>query len=197
MRVVIIVLVVVAVGFAVVALWGGMRTGSASDNCAPPPSGNGEITEDSLDGWHPCNTTAWLGKVTAPFAPKLKLARPQIVLAAGGTDSRVIAAYHPWIGSDMRVAHIAMQSAGGVLVQYHCPFKAGRTCSDPVCICAEGSRFTALQIGACRASWRARHILAGICRAQSAETSFPIYPEAGGTLGFAALGGTGAIVSVK
>jgi len=197
MRVVIIVLVVVAIGFAAVALLGGTGGANMDSKCAPPRTEDGKVTEDSVDGWKPCGMSAWLASVTSPFAPRLKLDAPVVALAAGGTDTRAIAAYSPWIGPDMRVAHIAMQSPGGMIIQYSCPARPGRTCPDAVCICTAGVRFTALQIGACRANWRARHMLGDRCAADSAKTSFPVYPEAGGALVFTALGETGATAKVQ
>lgn len=210
MRAVIIVLIVLVLAFVVVAVYGGTHSngtssgGTASNGCgAPPANSSGDVDESSIKNWHPCGIAKWLGSVTSAFAPKLKLDQPQIDLQAHASASRPIPSYHPWIGPDTRVAHVTLQSGAGARVQYDCP--PGSKCSTSlICVCTQSQKLSAAEVAGCPASWRKDHLASDpnafftlVCQQGSAEAAFAIYPQAGGSLAFTALGNAPARVTVK
>jgi hypothetical protein len=195
MKVVIVVLVVIALAFAFVAIQGGTRSDAPQQGqCAPPKiTGDGSSDEDmdAVSKWTPCGTASLLGKITAPFAPKVKLTDPTIVLTKGTSDMRFFAAST----SDMRVARVQVLQRGAMLVSVTCIQKDGRSCPKPICICAPGASFGKSEIGSCPEFWRDAHADGASCKPDDATTSLNVYPEAG-TLSFTALGEFGATAQV-
>jgi hypothetical protein len=192
-KIVIIVLVVLTLAFAFVAIQGGTRSDAPTDSCTPPQMhGNGDDDDiAAFSKWKPCSGASLLGKITAPFAPKVKLVNPTILLGQNAGASRPFASS----SSDMRVARVELVGSGAMRVSVTCLPKSGRTCPKAVCICAPGASFSQSQIGSCPQPFRDSHGNGGSCTADDATTSLNVYPEAG-ALSFTALGDLGATARV-
>lgn len=212
MRAVIIVLIVLVVAFVAVAVYGATRSngtssaGTSSTGCgAPPANKDGHVDDSSIKNWRPCGIAKWLGGVTSAFAPKLRLDQPEVDLPANGSASRVVPPYHPRIGPDTRVAHVTLQSGAGAFVQYTCPVAGECSTKPTICVCKKSVEFSAAEVSGCPDSWRKAHLsndqanvfVKRACQDNSSEASFAIYPQAGGSLAFTALGNAPAKVTVK
>ena len=188
MRIVIIVLVVIAVAFAFVAIQGG-TSGPKSADGAPPTKSDGSVDEDKLDSWQKPDFPVLIAKLTAPFAPKLKLDNPHIALAKGAHDTR----WAPISTSKMRVAKVDITSGEAMRITYSCLPKDGRQCGKPVCVCPAGA--IPSDVSDCPDGWAQKH-KNRMCIADDAETSLVIYPEAA-PIQFTALGAAAVTAEVK
>ncbi len=196
MRLVIIVLVVIAIGFAVTIGWGlaggpGPRDGSDG---APPTRANGEVDEDRLEDWQPPSLVEAMNGLLAPFAPALDLAQPHLAMSAGGTANRTV----PAAATDLRLARLHLTAGLGARITLACVPAAGRSCPQSLCLCRPGTALDESLLDGCPKAWRkARRENGRIrCREGDADGQLLAYPE-GGALQAGPLGNGGAELDIQ
>ena len=195
MRTVIIALVVIVVGFTAVVVWGmardreGESGSSSAQTGGPPPMRDGEVDEDRLEDWEPPAIGEALNAVLAPFAPKLKLDRPQVSVAGTGTDQRAV----PPSDDDIRVARVTLIAGDVIRVTNVCVPGKDRKCPQTTCLCRPGANLARDEVrGRCGNDWLRRR--SGGCRAgEDDRVGLVVYRE-GGTLEF---GGTGTSATAE
>jgi hypothetical protein len=206
MKVDIIILILIVIGFAVAIGVGVARSGHPpSDDGGPRTKANGEIDMDALEGWEPPSMAALIGKVGAPFAPKL-LKRPVQVsgqagagLEAGTPGSLAVATSK----KDMRIARLRLLSGSAAMVTYEgCKEdEDGRTCPQVACLCAPGTSLDEDDVDDCPDPWlKARRSADGDrlkCRPKNDDaTTLIVYPE-GGSIKIEPLAGDAATVQIR
>ena len=186
MKLMIVVLVVVAIAFGVVAIQGGSRDSHQSDPCAPPPIGADGDTS-AVSDWRPCSGTKFLGKLSTPFAPRVKWTDSSpINLPPGEHAVRDIPEASSWFSArNTRIAQVHIGGTGGMAISYACQHE---DCRKNVCICSPGATFTSTQIDLCPDdNWRKKRRDGIACRDEDTTTNIVIYPQHG-QLTFTAIG---------
>lgn len=204
MKVVIIILVLVVIGF-VVAI--GMAVYRATTPAAPPAAhgppttSDGEIDKDALAKWEPPPMAAVMGRLSRPFAPKLLKRAVELTGQAGSGlagDTPGELPIRP-AEKDMRIARLRLVEGRGAVATYQCVAGKGETCPQVACLCHEDAVLEEADVEACETSWRnARSIGDGKfrCREKDDDVSVVIY-RLGGVIQVAPMGEQTATVSVR
>lgn len=205
MKVVIIILILIVIGFAVAIGVGVARSGHPpSDDGGPRTEANGELDMDALEEWEPPSMATVIGKLGAPFAPKL-LKRPVRVSGQAGsgleagTPGSLAAATSK---KDMRIARLRLLSGTAAMVTYEgCKEDVdGRTCPQVVCLCDLGMTFDADDVDDCPDPWlKARRAPDDQlkCRDEKDDAgALIVYPE-GGTIKIEPLVSDAATVQIR
>jgi hypothetical protein len=210
MKVVIIILVLVVVGFAAaigVAVYRANEPPAPSAAHGPPTNSEGQIDEDVLADWEPPPMAALMGRLSRPFAPKTLKNAVEISGQAGSGLEGDKPGELPIGRADkkMRIARLRLVAGQAAVATYHCADRQkegdeeqGETCPQAVCLCPEGAVLDEDDVSACGDPWRnARAIGDGKvrCRKNDNDVSAVIYRR-GGVIAITPMGGETATVSI-
>jgi hypothetical protein len=187
MKVVIIILVLIVVGFVVaigVAVYRATTPPAPPSAHGPPTGSDGKIDEDALAKWEPPPMAAVMGRLSRPFAPKL-FKEAITVTGEAGSESAPL----PIAPADknMRIARLRLITGLGAVVTYRCEEsddegREGETCPQAVCLCHENTVLQEDDVETCEEPWRnARASGDGkfVCREKDDDVSAVIYRDGG------------------
>jgi hypothetical protein len=207
MKVVIIILILIVIGFAVAIGVGVARAvHPPADDGSPKVDASGKVDMEALEDWKPPSLAAVMGKLGAPFAPKL-LKRAVRISGQAGSDQQGATpgtlAVEP-SKKDMRLAKLRLLAGSAALVTYQgCreDEEGGRTCPQVTCLCSLGMRFDPDDVDDCPEPWRKARTPEGgdrlECGAEDDDAStLIVYPE-GGTIKIEPLAGDTATVQIR
>lgn len=194
MKVVILVLAVIALGFAGVVAYGLARRPppeTATASGAAPPTKDGKVDEDALEDWRPPSLADAMGATLSPLAPKVRVSRSPITAAPFQSPN----ASAPPSKDKLRVARFHWSSGGVMRVTYACADGEDRSCPQAICLCSPGATLAEGVVSDCPEHWadRRRRGSQVVCGERDGEQSLIVYPE-GGTFRFEAPGGRTTVV---
>jgi hypothetical protein len=203
MKVVIIILILIVIGFVVaigVAVYRATTPPAPPSAHGPPTNSRGEIDKDALADWEPPSMAAVMGKVSRPFAPKLFKTASNVTAEAGSESSLPV----PSADKSMRIARLRLLAGRGAVVTYRCEEsddddRQGETCPQVACLCPEKTILEEGEAKDCEESWRnARASGDGrfVCRKDDDDVSTVIYRD-GGAIVVAPMGEQAAQVSIR
>ncbi len=204
MKVVIIILVLVVIGFVVaigVAVYRATAPPAPPSAHGPPTTSSGEIDEDALASWEPPPMTAIMGRLSRPFAPKLLKTAVEISGQAGSGlegDKPGELPVAP-ADKDMRIARLRLVAGQAAIATYHCVAGKGETCDQVVCLCPEGAVLERGDADACGDPWRNARAFGDDkiqCRKNDDDVSAVIY-RTGGMISVVPMSGETATVSIR
>lgn len=183
MKVVIIILILIVIGFVVaigVAVYRATTPPAPPSAHGPPTGSDGKIDEDALANWDPPPMAEVMGKLTRPFAPKL------FKKAVTVTEQTGVLPIPP-ADKNMRIARLRLITGLGAVVTYSCEEsndegREGETCPQPVCLCHEKTVLNEDDVEDCKEPWRnARAAGDGtfVCREKDDDVSAVIYRDGG------------------
>jgi hypothetical protein len=195
MKVVIIIMVLIVVGFAVaigVAVYRATTPPAPPSAHGPPTDSNGDIDKDALATWEPPPMAAVMGRLSRPFAPKLFKKAIEITDQSGELAV-------PSADKGMRIARLRLIEGQGAVATYRCEPGEGETCPQPVCLCHEDTVLEAGDVGDCEEPWRNARAIGDDkfrCRAKDDDVSAVIY-RSGGAIALTPMGDQPVRVSVR
>ncbi len=202
MKVVIIILVLIVIGFAVVVGVSVARSGQApSDSGAPPTAANGEVDLDALEDWEPPSMAELLGKIARPFAPKLLKSPVEVSGKAGSGLQMGTAGRYDVEPSkkDMRIARLSLVAGAAAKATFECKGeeKEGQKCKQTVCLCASKT-LVEDDVDDCPDPWLKARTKTGkfICRDDDNATALVVY-SGGGVIKIEPIAGDTATVSIQ
>jgi hypothetical protein len=183
MKVVIIILILIVVGFVVaigVAVYRATTPPAPPSAHGPPIASDGKIDEDALETWEPPPMAAVMGSLSRPFAPKLF--KKAVVVTAQAGELSVPAA-----DKGMRIARLRLVTGLGAIVTYRCEEsddedRQGETCPQVVCLCHEKTVLTEDDVEACEEPWRKARASGDdrfVCREKDDDVTAVIYRDGG------------------
>lgn len=205
MKVVIIILILVVIGFVVaigVAVYRATTPPAPPSAHGPPTNSQGEIDEDALADWEPPSMAAVMGRLSRPFAPKVfkKTVMVEFAGAAGEGGDESQATPVPAADKDMRIARLRLLAGRGAVATYVATFPGeGETSPQPVCLCSQGSLLEADEVDDCEEAWRKARATSDdkfLCRAKDDDVSAVIY-RSGGTITVKPMGEQAVTVSIR
>jgi hypothetical protein len=183
MKVLVIVLVLIAVGFAATIVYGVARTQPATSTSAdgrssgpPPTTKNGDVDQDALEDWQPPDLIQAFSGIGQRFSKGIAVDRPTVTLGVNGADQRPVPSADT---KNPRVAKLALTSGALAQVVAIQPGKDGAA----VCLCTKGAQPTFQERSLCSARWLARQIGPQGC-ADDGDTNSLAFDPAGGRLEF-------------
>ena len=200
MKVVIIILILIVIGFVVaigVAVYRATTPPAPPSAHGPPTNSKGEIDEDALASWHPPPMAEVMGKLSRPFAPKLFKKAVTITEQTGALPI-------PAADKNMRIARLRLITGLGAVVTYRCEEsddegREGETCPQTVCLCHQKTVLNEDDVEDCEEPWRrARASGDGkfVCREDDDDVSAVIYRD-GGTIAVTPMREEAVEVSVR
>ncbi|WP_165186115.1 hypothetical protein [Caulobacter soli] len=204
MKVVIIVLILVVIGFVVaigMAVYRATTPPAPPSAHGPPTKSNGEIDDDALASWEPPPMAAIMGRLSRPFAPKLLKTPVEISGQAGSgleADKPGQLAVAP-ADKAMRIARLRLVAGRAAIATYHCVAGKGETCDQVVCLCPQDAVVAADDAEACGDPWRKARSIGDDklrCRKNDDDVSAVIY-RTGGAISVVPMGGETATVSIR
>jgi hypothetical protein len=187
MKVVIIILVLIVLGFVVaigVAVYRATTPPAPPSAHGPPTGSDGKIDKDALADWDPPPMAAVMGRLSRPFAPKL-FKQATTVTVEAGSDSAPLPI--PSADKGMRIARLRLITGQGAVVTYKCEEsddegREGETCPQVACLCHDGAILDEDEVDACEEPWRKAR--AGgdgkfVCREKDDDVSAVIYRDGG------------------
>jgi len=205
MKVVIIILVLVVIGFAVAigaAVYRATAPPAPPSAHGPPTTSGGEIDEDALETWEPPPMAEVMGRLSRPFAPKLLKKTVELTGQpgsglAGGTPGEL--SIDP-SGKKMRIARLRLVEGRGAVATYVCePAREGETCNQVACLCRENTVLEGGEVEACKASWQNARAIGDDkfrCHENDDDVSAVIY-QRGGVIRISPMGENAATVSIR
>ncbi len=205
MKVVIIILILIVLGFVVaigVAVYRATTPPAPPSAHGPPTTSDGEIDEDALADWKPPPMAALMGRLTKPFAPKVFKKAVEVTLQPdpdqGGGKSDTVPV--PAAKKDMRVARLRLLEGRGAVAIYTSAFPGeGETSPQRVCLCPENTILEADEAEVCEEAWRkARATSDGrlLCRAKDDDVSAVVY-RSGGVIEVTSIGKQPVRVTIR
>ncbi|KQY30823.1 hypothetical protein ASD38_05490 [Caulobacter sp. Root487D2Y] len=203
MKVVIIILVLIVIGFAAaigVAVYRATTPPAPPSAHGPPTKSNGEIDDDALANWEPPPMAAVMGKLSRPFAPKLFKKAVNVSAEAGSEGTQPI----PSADKGMRIARLRLITGRGAIVTYRCEEsddddRQGETCPQVACLCPENTVLEEDDVKDCEEAWRNARASGDdkfVCREKDDDVSAVIYRD-GGVIVVAPMGEQAAQVSIR
>ena len=192
MRLFVIVMVILAVSFAAVAVYGIARdpdAANAAGGCGgPPPMRGGEVDEDALQDWCPPSFGALATSLLAWFGPSVALTPAPVQLGEGADLGLPV----PAARDKTRVARFDWLSGAPVRISY--PGLPGRDRAQTTCLCRPGATLDSGPVQACGESWIRRRTQAGVltCSRDDDRIAIVLHPEPG-TVTLRALGGSASV----
>jgi hypothetical protein len=186
MKVVIIILILIVVGFVVaigVAVYRATTPPAPPSAHGPPTGSDGKIDEDALADWEPPSIAKVMGTLSRPFAPKLFKKTINVTVAAGSEEAQQV----PPADKGMRIARLRLITGLGAVATYKCEKsddegREGETCPQPVCLCHENTVLDEDDVEDCEDPWRkARASGDGkfVCHDKDDDVSAVIYRDGG------------------
>jgi hypothetical protein len=175
MKVAIIVLIIVAVLFVatLVLVGNGVHFAGLSP---PPTKADGSVDQDALSDWTPPSLAQLMSDAGSVFAPHADFGTKSVVVTSGAPQ--VISAKPS--DNDVDIAKLQL-SQGALLITYVCKHsKDDSSCSQTVCLCAEGAPLTSLAVAFCKddSHWK-QAASTGICSdREQLKGTLLVYPEA-------------------
>ncbi len=205
MKVVIIILILVVIGFVVaigVAVYRATTPPAPPSAHGPPTNSQGEIDEDALADWEPPSMAAVMGRLSRPFAPKVfkQAVVVEFAGAAGEGGDEPKATPVPAADKDMRIARLRLLAGRGAIADLrgHVP-REGETSPQPVCLCSPGPLLEADEVDDCEDAWRKARATSDdkfLCRAKDDDVSAVIY-RSGGAITVKPMGEQAVTVSIR
>jgi hypothetical protein len=201
MKVVIIILILIVIGFVVaigVAVYRATTPPAPPSAHGPPTGSDGKIDEDALANWEPPSMAAVMGRVSRPFAPKLFKKATRITVETGVLTI-------PSADKNMRIARLRLVAGLGAVVTYDCEDKSdeegreGESCPQVACLCHENTLLAADDVKDCEEPWRNARRSGDdnvLCRKNDDDVSAVIYRD-GGTMQLTPIGEQAVEVSVR
>ena len=204
MKVFIIILILIVIGFVVaigVAVYRATTPPAPPSAHGPPVGSDGEIDLDALETWKPPPMAAIMGKLTRPFAPKLLKKTVEISGKRGSGLEAATPGELPVPAADkaLRVARLRLVEGRGAVATYQCVAGKGENCPQVACLCREDTVLEDDDIEACEPSWRNARSIGDDkfrCRKNDDDVSAVIY-RLGGVISIVPMGGETATVSIR
>jgi hypothetical protein len=205
MKVVIIILILIVVGFVVaigVAVYRATTPPAPPSAHGPPTGSDGKIDEDALAEWEPPSIAKVMGKLSRPFAPKLFKEAVEVTGRAGSglAGDKPGEVQVPPADKGMRIARLRLIEGKGAVAIYQCvPTQEGETCPQRVCLCPENRILETDEVSECEEPWRKARAIGDDqfrCREKDDDVSAVIY-RLGGTILVTPMGEQPARVSVR
>lgn len=202
MKIVIIILILIVLGFVVaigVAVYRATTPPAPPSAHGPPTDSNGNIDEDALADWEPPSMAAVMGSISRPFAPKL-FKKAEVVEFPAAEDRKSQTVSVPAANKDMRMARLRLIVGRGAIATYTVLAPGqGETSPQTACLCAENTLVDEDEVDDCGDAWRkARKAGDGkfFCRAKDDDVSAVIY-RSGGVIEIKPLGDQSVEVTVR
>jgi hypothetical protein len=203
MKVVIIILVLIVIGFVVaigVAVYRATTPPAPPSAHGPPVGSDGEIDRDVLETWDPPPMAMIMGELSRPFAPKLLKKTVEISGQPGSGLEADKAGELPIAAADkaLRIARLRLVEGRGAVATYRCVPAKGEKCPQVACLCREDTILDEDEVEACEKSWRrARSNSDGkfVCKKDD-DVSAVIYRR-GGVILVTPMGERPATVSIR
>ena len=205
MKVVIIILVLIVIGFVVAigaAVYRASTPPARPSAHGPPTTSGGEIDEDALETWEPPPMAEVMGRLSRPFAPKLLKKTVELTGQpgsglAGDTPGELSIAPS---SKKMRIARLRLVEGRGAVATYVCePTGKGETCNQVVCLCHENAVLEGDDVKACKDPWRNARAIGDDrfrCHENDDDVSAVIY-QRGGVIQVTPMGENAATVSIR